>query len=86
MQIHIALQEILDELNKALTDKELELEASNKSISTNTTSLISNRKKDVTNFKLAIKQVANDPTLYDTILENFKKEAKVIKANIDQIN
>jgi len=78
------LYDILNELKTCLKQKEIEL---GERIFVNAWyySMISNRKNEIDKFENLIPNVSHDPTLKDEIIKNFKKEAEIIKLEIQKI-
>lgn len=78
------LKLLLQEIKDKLAQKEEEISKTG-SISTNTSSLINNRRSDIASFENAIGQVTNDPFQKKIIINNFTKNAEEIKMRISEI-
>jgi hypothetical protein len=77
------LNSMLAEVKSYLKAKETEV-AENPNCNSYAHGELLNRKRDVANFEIFIKQ-ANEPTLKSEIIKGFRKDADRIKADIDKI-
>lgn len=79
------LEIFVDDLNKYLATKELELKK-DKNFNSYTEGLLLNRQAEIESFENACKNCDTNPFLKTNIIENFKNDSIKIKSKIDEIS